>query len=107
MRTPFYLITKSLTILGLFLAVSGAYSQQKPDTLDEIRKKISGNKLLITQERPSDAPGMCSMGIANTVMRLKLLYGEELSFDISSNEEFGTTVSISGPVKAQVSSLEL
>jgi two-component system sensor histidine kinase YesM len=78
-----------------------------PDILDEIRKKISGNKALITQEHPDDTPGMCSMGVANTVMRLKLLYGEELNFDISSCEGSGTTVSISGPIKAQVSSLEL
>lgn len=79
----------------------------KPDTLHEVRKKISGDKALITQERSNDTPGMCSMGISNTVMRLKLLYGEELSFDMSSDEESGTTVSISGPINAQVSSFDL
>ncbi|RCX12990.1 two-component system sensor histidine kinase YesM [Anaerobacterium chartisolvens] len=79
----------------------------KPDKLDEIWEKISGNNALVTQERSDDTPGMCSMGIVNTVMRLKLLYGEELSFDICSNNGSGTTVSISGPIKPQISSLEL
>jgi two-component system sensor histidine kinase YesM len=79
----------------------------KPEKLDEIWEKISGNKTLLTQERSDDTPGMCSMGIVNTVMRLKLLYGDELNFNIGSAEGSGTTVTISGPIKTQVSALEL
>jgi two-component system sensor histidine kinase YesM len=42
--------------------------------------------------------GIDGMGIINTYTRLRLMYGEALGFEITSNDEGGTTVRISGPM---------
>lgn len=68
------------------------------DVAEQIYKKINDSITdisLISEEKRS-SPGMGGMGIINSVLRLKMMYGDSFTFSIGANDEGGTTVSLEG-----------
>ena len=67
-------------------------------TLDQINKRLeeSASFTDCVQERKNNSEGMCGMGIVNSVLRLKMLYGESFKFSIDNNADGGTTVYLEG-----------
>jgi len=68
------------------------------DVADQIYKKINDNiaDISLIPEEKRNSPGMFGMGIINSVLRLKIMYGDSFSFFIGINDEGGTTVRLEG-----------
>jgi len=68
------------------------------DVADQINKKINDNiaDISLIPEEKRNSPGMFGMGIINSVLRLKIMYGDSFSFFIGINDEGGTTVRLEG-----------
>ena len=69
----------------------------KENKLKEIYHKISSINVDRLTSTIKDGKGMCSMGVVNTVMRLKLMYKDQLDFQIYNSDKSGTIVLITGP----------
>lgn len=67
------------------------------DKIEEIIRKVESDHLEFTTDKVS-SDSMGNMGISNTVMRLKLVYQDQLEFSIGTNGEHGTIIKITGPV---------
>lgn len=68
------------------------------DKLDQLNSKMDIN----ISDRTIDnfkIDGMGNMGVLNTVLRLKLMYGDNLKFSAFTNFYGGTTICITGPLK--------
>jgi two-component system, sensor histidine kinase YesM len=71
------------------------------DKIKEIQCKLTESTLYTEFEKKSDnnEPGMCGMGIVNSVLRLKILFGDQFIFTISNNlSENGATIQLEGPI---------
>ena len=67
-------------------------------TIRELLGTIAAERTESAGSRSPLEQGIDGMGIINTYSRLRLMYGEQLGFDIRSNGEGGTTIRISGPM---------
>lgn len=74
----------------------------KADMAQELDKKLNGMQADILQLKNPDDPGMNGIGVINTVMRLKLMYKDELSFTLRHNTPSGLTIVIQGPVDSSL-----
>lgn len=66
--------------------------------IDQIYKRIEENftDIELVKEEKKNSAGMGGMGIINSVMRLKMVYGSTFSFSIGINDDGGTTVCLEG-----------
>lgn len=70
------------------------------EAMQSVQEQLSNNAAKKPKTYGKDGPGMNSMGIVNTIMRLQLLYGQELKFEIKNRENGGVGIYIEGPYRS-------
>lgn len=72
--------------------------------INEIYKRLSENftDIELVKEEKKNTAGMGGMGIINSMIRLKMVYGSSFSFSLGINDEGGTTVCLEGDYDNQL-----